>query len=145
MTKELTLPRKWLQPRCTISPILDDTGQRLCYLLEDKVRPARLAHATAIPAGRYQIIRSHSKRLGFITPQIINVPRFEGVRLHPGNTKEDMAGCLLVGMGVMIEHCRVYLSKEAFRVLDVQIETWLSLGEVWVTVTNSPSTPEWSD
>ena len=30
-------------------------------------------------------------------PRILNVPGFEGILLHKGNTEKDSSGCLIVG------------------------------------------------
>lgn len=57
----------------------------LNYTLEDKVRDIKIKHETAIPAGTYQVIINKSERFKQLMPLLLNVPNFEGVRIHKGN------------------------------------------------------------
>ena len=83
-------------PDYTIGRLYID-GDYFCYTLEDKVRVEKIPGETAIPAGRYSVIVDHSNHFQRDLPHILNVPGFEGVRIHPGNTKADTEGCILVG------------------------------------------------
>lgn len=89
--------------------------------IEDKVRDlnksgkfdngeVKIASETAIPYGTYDItldIKSpkysnfkkypkYEKYDGYL-PRLVDVPHFEGVLIHIGNTSDDSAGCILVG------------------------------------------------
>lgn len=62
---------------------------------------------TAIPTGRYRVtldvqspkyskFKSYAWCNGYL-PRLINVPAFDGILIHAGNSAADSAGCLLVG------------------------------------------------
>lgn len=68
-----------------------------CFVLEDAVRPEKIYGETAIPAGEYQILLTISPRFKRVLPLLVDVPGFDGIRIHPGNSHEDTHGCLLVG------------------------------------------------
>lgn len=74
-------------------------GIYFCDTLEDVVRnpDIKIHGKTAIPCGKYKIIMNMSNRFKKIMPLLLNVPGFEGVRIHSGNYPSDTEGCLLMG------------------------------------------------
>lgn len=85
-----------------------------CFVLEDKVRDVKIKSVTAIPKGRYEVAITYSNRFKQLMPLLLNVPNFEGVRIHWGNYSTDSDGCLLVGTtkGVdMVGNSRIAYSK----------------------------------
>ena len=80
----------------------------LCYTLEDEKRDVKVRGETRVPAGIYKLeLRTeggfHNKykdRYGKFHKgmlHVTNVPNFEFILIHTGNTDEHTAGCLLVG------------------------------------------------
>jgi hypothetical protein len=81
----------------------------LCYTLEDEQRDVKVWGETRIPAGTYKLgLRTeggfHNRYLsrygadfhkGMIW--VLDVPGFEWILWHSGNTDENTAGCLLLG------------------------------------------------
>lgn len=97
---KLKVERQFLKPDYTIGTLEVD-GKYFCDTLEDRVRnlsrEKKVLGETAIPAGRYEVIVNISPRFKRKLPRLLNVPGFEGILIHRGNTPEDTAGCILVG------------------------------------------------
>lgn len=72
-----------------------------CDTLEDTYRDlskeSKVYGETAIPYGMYKVILSRSNKFKKILPLLLNVPHFEGIRIHNGNYPKDTEGCILVG------------------------------------------------
>ena len=85
------------------------TGRKfLCYSLEDEFRNDKVKHETRVPAGTYQILlrkeggfnARYTKKYGDFHKGMLhvqNVPGFEYILIHTGNTDEHTSGCLIVG------------------------------------------------
>jgi len=94
---ELTLKRDILADGYTLG-LLSVDGKHYCYTVEDMVREGvKIPGKTAIPYGRYKVIVNMSNRFKKLLPLLLDVPGFEGVRIHSGNTAEDTEGCIIVG------------------------------------------------
>jgi len=55
---------------------------------------------TCIPRGIYEIIVDFSPKYNKEMPHILDVPGFDGIRIHAGNSDVDSLGCILVGSTV---------------------------------------------
>lgn len=93
---KLKLERKFCGPVCTIGTMISDRGLEV-YTLEDVERKEKVFGETAIPKGTYSVTITPSNRFKRDLPLVENVPGFEGIRIHPGNTAADTEGCILVG------------------------------------------------
>jgi len=99
-----------------------------CWVLEDAVRAGKkIAGATAIPAGTYAVTVDFSNRFQKPMPHILDVPGFEGIRIHPGNTTSDTDGCLLVGLKRV--GATVQRSRDAYRALFAKLSKAIESGE----------------
>lgn len=122
----LELQRIYLLKQCTIGTLAID-GLFVCYTLEDVIRPygIKVPGNTAIPEGEYRVIIDWSNRFQKFMPKLLEVPGFDGILIHTGNTAKDTSGCILIGMEKDIEHERILRSREAYGIVYMEI-----LGEV---------------
>ena len=100
---EIELTRQHFDDRSTIGSLSLD-GKFECFTLEDCDRHlenpqkgVKVYGHTAIPRGKYKIIINRSTRFQRDMPLLLQVPYFEGIRIHSGNTDKDTDGCILVG------------------------------------------------
>ena len=94
---KLFLQRIAQTPEYTIGR-LEINGKFFCHTLEDAVREQKIAGKTAIPEGIYNVVVNHSPKFKRNLPLLLDVPYFEGIRIHRGNTAKDTSGCILVGI-----------------------------------------------
>lgn len=124
---KLTLQRSPSTSACTIGQLSID-GVHECFTLEDVVRPGpKVFGQTAIPAGTYQVVITFSPHFQRELPLLVNVPGFEGVRIHPGNTTADTEGCILVGMDRLAES--IGRSRIAFDALFPKLQAAIASGQ----------------
>ena len=92
-------------------------GKYVCDTIEDQDRffygKPKMKGETAIPCGRYEVVQNvFSNRFGNKTfyknlcngylPRLLNVPQFDGVLIHCGNSSADTEGCLIVGLNKVV-------------------------------------------
>jgi hypothetical protein len=127
--------RKPSDDKCTEGELLWN-GEHQCFTLEDVVRYAKISGCTAIPAGTYQVTLTFSPKFNRVMPLINDVPNYEGVRIHYGNTAEDTEGCLLVGTTLGADF--IGHSRDAFATLFDKLSNAINGGDtVQITYVNA--------
>ena len=128
-------------------------GKYFCDTLEDRQRGLsadmplkeimriKVKHQTAIPKGKYRVrldIQSPKYAAkatwwrfckGYM-PRLMEVPGYEGVLIHTGNTKGDTSGCILVGRNTEVG--RVNDSTATFKRLYEVLKG--AKDEVWIEI-----------
>ena len=152
---KLVLDRKWKKNTYTIGKLYVD-DKFFCSTLEDKdrgldykmplskIKEVKVAAVTAIPTGTYKIrmdIISPKYSLkpwyvknchGAKVPRLENVPGYQGVLIHIGNTAKDSAGCILVGVNDVVG--MVTKSQATFKALYDKMYAAYKKGET-ITIT----------
>lgn len=127
----LDLVRRTFGENTTTGDLYID-GAWFGFTLEDRVRTGpKVPGETAIPEGLYPLIITPSPKFKRRLPLLVNVPGFDGIRIHPGNSHEDTQGCILVGEGVheFSSEPRLTKSVSAFNAIFEKIEEAIAAGE----------------
>ncbi|MBR2016478.1 MAG: hypothetical protein IKA00_04145, partial [Prevotella sp.] len=99
--------------------------------------------ATAIPVGTYRVtLAVKSPRFSQVAqykfcngylPRLVNVPAYDGVLIHIGNTAKDTEGCILVGRNTI--KGMVTNSRDTFLALYAELQQASSLNEdIFITI-----------
>jgi hypothetical protein len=127
---KLKVERLWKKPGYTVGRLYVD-GKFFCNTLEDTVRvlnrERKIPGKTAIPYGEYKVVFNWSPKFGRNLPRLLNVPAFEGILIHPGNTADDSSGCILVGKNTEVG--RLTESRYTSDKLNVLVEDAQRKGE----------------
>ena len=123
-------------------------GEYFCDTLEDPVRQLdsikdKIYSETAIPAGKYKVsmsivspkysIRKSYNWCGGRLPRLLDVPFFEGILIHSGNTPDHTAGCILVGENKI--KGQVINSMNTLKNLWVKLNVADEIGEeIWIDI-----------
>jgi len=128
---------------------ITDGRKFLCYSLEDEYRSEKVMHETRVPAGTYQILlrkeggfnARYVKKYGDFHKGMLHVqdvPGFEYILIHTGNTDEHTSGCLIVGdsqeNNQLMKNGFIGKSVQAYKRIYAPIATALENGEE-VTIT----------
>ena len=138
----------------TISQIYID-GKFECFGLEDsraeykEKERIKVYGKTRVPAGKYKIgLRKeggfhnrYRQRFGWLHEgmlEIKNVPDYQWVLIHCGNTHNDTAGCLLVGTGAVVDDdMMITNSVRAYKKLYEKVIMAAKNEELWIEFIDS--------
>lgn len=137
MKQFITLKRNMFNDNNTIGELYGINNEFLCYTLEDKIREVKIPKITAIPYGIYKLDFTYSNRFKKKMIQILDVPNFEGVRIHTGNTEKDTEGCILVGQKVLNKqnNYSIYESKLALEKIEKYVKNLFSKNiDLWINI-----------
>jgi len=92
---------------------------------------------SAIPEGRYAVVISWSPKFGAWLPILLGGEEFnrkwQGIRIHAGNTAKDTEGCVLVGKNKLVGQVvdsRIWLHRLKQKIVEAK-----DRGEpVWITI-----------
>lgn len=135
MTMKIRIERDAVTEAFTAGKMFVD-GEFQCFTLEDPVREKegvpveqwKLKGETAIPKGNYKLVVAESPRFKKELPRLVDVPGFEGVLIHSGNSVADTEGCILVGIARDLHKGVVTQSRDAMAALFNKIKSALAEG-----------------
>jgi len=136
---KILVKRHWFTTISSIGEIMIVDESYRAFSVEDVVRGAwiKILKETAIACGVYLVEMTWSPRHNCMQPQIMNVPKFTGIRFDVANYASEVEGCIGVGAGRGVN--AIWDSKAAHAELCSRIQAAINRGElVWVEITNEP-------
>lgn len=109
----ILVERFYKGPKYTVGRLYID-GKLICNTMEDKdrgltqdmpsdeIKKKKVYSQTAIPTGTYNVVVNNSPKFKRNLPRLLNVPGYEGILIHRGNTHHDSAGCILCGENKLV-------------------------------------------
>lgn len=90
----------------TVGRITMPSGNRY-FTLEptyrgDNMPKDKIYGKTAIPQGKYRLTPYPSPKHRMTVPLLHDVPGFDMIEIHKGNTCKDTQGCILIGTGAQL-------------------------------------------
>lgn len=135
---EIELKRLWKKTDYTVGRMYVN-GIFFSNTLEDAVRDiaedgtGKVYGKTAIPAGRYKVVYCYSPKFKRRMPRLLDVPHFDGILIHAGNTAADTLGCILVGLNT--QKGRLTSSRHYSDMLNRRCELCdMRKEEIWITI-----------
>ena len=106
MEQIITLQRFHKGANDTVGRITMPSGFHY-YTLEPTYRGDNMPHdkikgRTAIPQGTYPVVSYPSAKHRCMVPLLKNVPGFDMIEIHVGNTYKDSEGCILIGKACQV-------------------------------------------
>ena len=140
--KTYTIGRLYIQRRVDDEYLAGTENQYFCDTLEPTWRDYangayKVKGRSAIPEGRYAVVISYSPKFKQWLPILLGGPEFnrkwQGIRIHAGNTAADTEGCILVGknreVGKVLDS-RIWLHRLKQKIVEAKDK-----GEaVWITI-----------
>lgn len=135
---ELRLERIYGGPTFTLGDLYINDAM-FCQTIEDVERDLhckedKVYGCTAIPRGRYRVVLTWSPKFKRVLPLLLEVPYFEGVRMHRGNTEKDSLGCIIVGERRRPHEGYVYNSRKTEERLMQVLSAVPKNEEIWITI-----------
>ena len=140
--KTYTIGRIYIQRRVDDEYLAGTEKEYFCDTLEPTWRDYehgayKVKGRSAIPEGRYAVVISYSPKFKQWLPILLGGPEFnrkwQGIRIHAGNTAADTEGCILVGknreIGKVLDS-RIWLHRLKQKIVEAKDK-----GEaVWITI-----------
>lgn len=120
---------------------MDGRRRPLCFTLEDQFQREKIAGETRIPPGTYLLAlrteggfhERYAERFGALHRGMLwlqDVPGFDLVLVHCGNTDQETRGCILVGeVADMWDRGSLARSEVAYRRVYPELAAWIIAGE----------------